>query len=227
LQLARARLLNSLGMSQEQQIKVAAIEGELPAPVQRATAMRLASENRSELVALGSQIGAAEAAIRVARAPKRPEIALQGDWGTQDNSFLPEDEAWSIGVTASMSLYDGGLTRENIDEAQAELRSLEADRNNQLQIIELEVVEATLNEREALERIRLADEEVQLARHSLDVATGRYEVGEGTLVEVIDARTALRRALAGQAEARYDYHTARADVARAMGLLPTEELPEE
>ena len=44
---------------------------------------------------------------------------------------------------------------------------------------------------------------------------------------LIDARTALSRTLAGQAEGLYDYHAARADVARAVGLLPTEELSQE
>ena len=88
---------------------------------------------------------------RPARASNRPEVALQGDWGARGNIFPPADEAWTVGLTASMGLFDG----------------------------------------------------------------------------LIDARTALSRALAGQAEGLYDYHAARADVARAMGLLPTEELSQE
>ncbi len=220
------RLLNSLGMSQGVSLELAGIGAALPPTLDRTAAMDIALVKRSELTAIAAETDAAQAEVRAARASSRPEVALQGDWGVRDNSFPPADNAWTVGLTASMSLLDGGLARERVGEARAEARVLNAELEQQVQLIELEVAEALLNEREAWQRINLAEEEVALARHSMEVAGGRYQVGEVTLIELIDARTALSRALVGQAEGLYDYHAARADVARAMGLLPTEELPQ-
>lgn len=219
-ELALARLRNTLGMGQDEPLAVAGVQPGFPPVIDRGTAFEVAQANRSELMAFDAEIAGGEAAVRAARASSRPEVSLQGDWGARDNDFPPGDEAWTIGLTASTSLFDGGLTRERVDEARANVRVLQADREELAQQIELKVAEALLNEREARQRIDLAEEEVALARHSMEVSSGRYRVGEATLVEVIDARTALSRALAGQAEALYDYHRAHADVARAMGLLP-------
>ncbi len=223
-ELARMRLLNSLGISQGERLALAGIDVVLPSSLERTAAMDIALVRRSELTAIAAQTDAAQAEVRAVRASSRPEVALQGDWGVRDNNFPPTDEAWTVGLTASMSLLDGGRTRERVAEARAEVRVLNAEREQQVQLIELAVAAALLNEEEARQRIDLAEEEVALARHSMEVAGGRYRVGEATLIELIDARTALNRALAGQAEGLYDYHAARADVARAMGLLPTEEL---
>ena len=159
-------------------------------------------------------------AFELARANRSELMAIDADIA-----------AGTIGLTAPTSLFDGRLTRERVDEARANVRVLQADREDLAQRIELEVAEALLNEREARQRIDLAEEEVALARHSMEVSSGRYRVGEAAVIEVIDARTAFSSALATQAEALYDYHRAHADVARAGGLLPTteayEELPEE
>ncbi len=221
---AQIRLLNSLGMSQGVSIELAGIGAALPPTLDRAAAMDVALVRRTELAAIAAETNAAQAEVRAAKASNRPEVALQGDWGVRENTFPPADNAWTVGLTASMSLLDGGLARERVGEARAEARVLSAELEQQVQLIELEVAEALLNEREAWQRINLTEEEVALARHSMEVAGGRYQVGEVTLIELIDARTALSRALVGQAEGLYDYHAARADVARAMGLLPTEEL---
>ncbi|MFP4250420.1 MAG: TolC family protein [Armatimonadota bacterium] len=230
-ELARARLRKTLGIGQDRELRLADIEPTFPPVIDRATAFGAARTNRSELIAIDAEIAAGEAAVRAAKASSRPEVALQGDWGARENDFPPGDEAWTIGLTASTSIFDGGLTRKRVDEARANVRVLQADRDEQARLIDLEIAEALLNEREARQRIELAEEEVALARHSMEVSSGRYRVGEATQVELIDTRTALSRALATQAEALYDYHRARADVARAMGLLPGteayEELPQE
>jgi|LSQX01.1.fsa_nt_gb outer membrane protein TolC len=230
-ELAHARLRKSLGMAQDEPLQPAGVALSFPPVIDRATAFELARANRSELMAIDAEIAAGEAAVRAAKASSRPEVALQGDWGARENDFPPGEVAWTIGLTASTSLFDGRLTRERVDEARANVRVLQADREDLAQRIELEVAEALLNEREARQRIDLAEEEVALARHSMEVSSGRYRVGEAAVIEVIDARTAFSRALATQAEALYDYHRAHADVARAVGLLPTteayEELPEE
>lgn len=230
-ELALARLRKTLGMAQDEPLTVAEVEPGFPPVIDRPTASALARANRSELLTTDAEIAAAGAAVRAAKASSRPEVALQGDWGARENDFPPGEAAWTIALTASTSLFDGGLTRERVNEARANVRVLQADREELTQQIDLQVAEALLNEREARQRIDLAGEEVALARHSMEVSGGRYGVGEATLIEVIDARTALSRALATQAEALYDYHAARADLARAVGLPPGteayEELPQE
>lgn len=224
--LTQLRLLNALGMTQEESLEVGAIDLASPPPaVDAATATASAQANRSELAVIDAELAAAEAGLRAVRASQRPELSFQGDWGTRDDSFVPDDAAWSIGLSASMSLLDGGLTRDRTDEASAELRMLRADREWLLQQVDLEVAGALLDDWEARQRLELAEQEVAVARHSMEVAAGRYRAGEALMVEMIDARTALSRALAAQADALYDLRAAGADVNRAMGMMPTEELP--
>ena len=92
-------------------------------------------------------------------------------------------------------------------------------------VLYLEVKSAVLALRAALEGTAVAAEEVRLARHSMELAEGRYKVGVGRLIEVTDARAALTTALTDEVGAAYDYQTSQVAVARAMGSLPTEAIP--
>jgi outer membrane protein TolC len=64
-----------------------------------------------------------------------------------------------------------------------------------------------------------ADELLQSARQSADVARGRYQAGAGTLLELLTAESALADARAQRIQARLGWQAAMVQLSRDAGLL--------
>ena len=71
----------------------------------------------------------------------------------------------------------------------------------------------------AAARVRTADVLLASARQSEDVARGRYRAGVGTILDLLTAQTALASARAQQAQTRWTWATALAQLAHDVGVL--------
>lgn len=220
VQVALAQLINVMGMEHGAPLQIVDIADLPPPPSDLDPAVRRAHEGRPEALAARAEAEAAGASVRAARTGLSPQVNARAEVGFRDDSFFLGDSAWSLGVTATMPLSDGGDTRSRVAEAQAQRAALDAERDEVRRRIALEVTQAVLAVREALESVAVAQEHVRLARHNMELAQGRYGVGEGSFIEVTDARAALTEALTGEAKALYDAHVAHAALARATGAMP-------
>ena len=73
----------------------------------------------------------------------------------------------------------------------------------------------------ATERVKSARDLLTTARQSVDVASGRYREGVGTIVDLLLTRSALTTARAEDIQARWEWRTALAQLAHDTGLLAT------
>jgi len=127
---------------------------------------------------------------------------------------------WSVTLAATLNLFDGGITRERIKEAQLRLEQLKAAEALQRQGIELEVRLAYLTLQSAREELAGADALVTQAREALRIATVRFEAGVGITLEVLTAQTNASQAEVARAQALYAYSAALAALERAVGTVP-------
>jgi outer membrane protein TolC len=89
----------------------------------------------------------------------------------------------------------------------------------------LEVDNALVEVNRTRERMQASAKSVAAAEARMAAAEGKYQQGVGILLEVIDARVAVTRALADQVRARYDYQIALVALDRAQGTLPVPATP--
>ena len=71
----------------------------------------------------------------------------------------------------------------------------------------------------AAARVRTADVLLASAQQSEDVARGRYRAGVGTILDLLTAQSALASARAQQAQTRWTWATALAQLAHDVGVL--------
>jgi outer membrane protein len=88
--------------------------------------------------------------------------------------------------------------------------------------IRLEVREAFLNLGKAEKNIDAAESALKTAREAYRHARVRYRAGEGTNIDVLDARTSLTRTEAIHSQALFDYNVALAALQRAVGAMAAE-----
>jgi TolC family type I secretion outer membrane protein len=182
-------------------------------------AYKQAFGNRPDLLALASRKKAAEDAVAVAQKGYFPFLTGNAGWtwAGEGGQFATGD-GWNAGVTLSIPIFSGFLTKNQVAEARAALNVVSANEEALRQNVMLEVQQAYINIKEAAERITVADLTVQQATENLEIASGRYAAGVGNPIEVTDAEVALSTARFSHNQALYDYVIAYASLEKAMGV---------
>lgn len=178
-------------------------------------------QHRPELKQAEYGVDAAEAALVVARSGHMPKISASASnyWGG-DGSNWPgdDDENWSVGVTASMNIFDSGVTWSKIHAAQENLAKAKETQRQIKDAVELEVRTDYLSMREAEKRITTAQVAVASAEEDYHIAVVRYQAGVGTNIDVMDAQEALTQAKTNYYQALYNYNTSKAALNTSMGV---------
>lgn len=183
-----------------------------------AALVRRALEGRPELVEHRARVDMALAAIEIARAGGRPFVALSGgpSYGNPGGSSVTTT-GWAVTLSATVPLFDGGVTAQRVREAEARVEQLREVEAQIRQGIELDVRRALLNFSSAAEELTAADKAVELAQEGLRIANVRFAAGVSTNLEVVTAQASLSQAEGNRIQALFNVNLARAQLERAVG----------
>ena len=180
--------------------------------------LNAAEESRNSLKSDALKIEQGELSVTSAKSGWLPN--LNANAGTNLNAsahkwhWTPDA---SIGLSASWNIFDGGVTRAQVDSAKIEVERLKLAFDADLDSIHESVVIAYKNLKIALLRLSTTQRAVELAEEERYIATERYNAGEGILLDVLDAELALSTAKKNNVSARYDVIRYSFDLAHATG----------
>jgi outer membrane protein len=172
---------------------------------------------RPELSALIRQRQAAEATLSSARGTYGPSIAASAgvtEVGVDLEQLVPN---WNAGVGVTWPIFQGGLTKGLVHQAEAGLESVDAQKSIEELQVRLDVDSARLAVRAAKATIGAVDDALASAREQLRLAEQRYATGVGSIIELNDAQVTFTTAAAQVVSARYGLATARAQLLAALG----------
>jgi outer membrane protein len=222
-EVAQVNLNNALGLRQDLTFPVEDILGIRQMGISLEQILQSAYEQRPEILKLKAQERAQEAAVKLAKAGYYPTLSGSANylWRTADPSFEMHPLYWDINaaVVLSIPLFSGFLTPNQVAEARANLRNLQAQEETTRQNIRLEADQAYLGLKLANEQIGVTEKNQVQAQENFELATGRYQVGVGSPLEVTDAEVLLANARANYITALYNYKIAEARIEKAMGLV--------
>jgi len=159
-------------------------------------------EDRPEVRRALADIDAATAALAVAQASDGMQVALTGG---VTQGFTPTGQTvYSIGTSVSLPLIDGGRSSAQVAQAQANLAAARARIEGTRLTLQLQAVTALSSITSARARITSAQAGLAFAQESLRLSQGRYAAGAATILEVIDAQTALVQAQVTLDGAQFD-----------------------
>ncbi len=224
VKLLTAALLKTLGMPLEQEVMLsdsleyAAVETDLDA------AMAAALAGRPEIARQELVVAMREENMRAIAGEMKPSIGLVGTWegGTSTRFSFGGDEwadGWEAGIEVTVPLFDGLRTRGKYREERARLRQEELALEELRETVKLEVKQAVLRIEDAGKAAMSQEENVARAEEGLRLAGVRYDGGEATELEVMDAREALAQAGSNYSRAVYGHMRAKLDLERAAGTL--------
>ncbi len=179
-----------------------------------------AIQKRPELADLRLEEQAAQRFERAERDLWFPTIGITGTAG-----FAPIADSQissrygAVGLNVNLPVFNGGLFRARRSEA--ELRARAASQN--VKDLENRVIRdvrvSYLNARTAFERVGLTAQLLDQAKLSLDLAQSRYDLGLSSIIELSQAQLNLTSAQIGNASAKYDYQSQRAQLSYQVGEL--------
>jgi len=182
-----------------------------------------ALKNRPEMRKADADIEAARSRVKATESDYYPTLSANGayNWAHGTASMGPfrgdVQDSWNAGITLSLPLFEGGLTKGKVGEAHANLLIAEAQRDTLKQSILIELSQAYADMESAKVRIDVMESSLQKARENLFIAQGRYEAGVGPYLEVTDAQVAAVTAETDHVQALYDYQLASARLLKAIG----------
>ncbi len=172
---------------------------------------------RPEFAVLTHQIRAQELTVRAVNGSLWPSLGASTGFTDAGEQVSNLAWNWSASVNLSVPLFQGGVTRAQIREAQANLSSLQAQADALRQQVRVDVEQARLGVRAAKASLVAAGDALVNAQEQLRLAEGRYEVGVGSIIELSDAQVALTTAAQQKVQAEYNLATARAQLLKALG----------
>ena len=209
-------LKQAMGLPAEVSLQLAESLGRPPLPDNLDELRQSAYQARPDVLRQKSQVAAARLTAQVAQIERGPVLNATGT-GSYGQHTDVTGEAWQLQLGVSLPVFDGGLTRANLEKSRASLDIAEQTLQQLELLISLEVEDSYLGAVEANARIEAVDAVVEAAQVSLEAAQEKYKAGVGTVLEVTDAEQSLRQAEADQVKARYDYNTSLAGLRSAVG----------
>jgi len=174
---------------------------------------------RSELQSLIHAEEAAEAQLRVAESGNLPTVDGFASYQYDKGYVMDGDgDSWIAGVKVNYRLYEGNKTSADIAKAKALLATIRAQRDKVELGMDLEVKQADLNYRRAVQRLEVTVKMVEQAEESARLSRTRFLEGVILSSDLIDVETRLSDALVRQSVAKATIRIATADLRRAMGL---------
>ncbi|MHB2019322.1 MAG: TolC family protein [Candidatus Xenobia bacterium] len=211
-----AELKTALGVSQASSLTLVddLRPGPPPPPLPELLAQ---ARQRGDLDAARRQVDAARQRLAAARGEYAPELYLEGMAEGQGVVGEGVQAGPSVGLVASVPLFDGGTRRAHVMAAQADVDRQAAQLETLSQQAALQVTQAQLAMTAQAENVRLTEPVVAQAEESYRVARLRFEAGRGILLEVLDSLTTLVRARVDRLQALAAYRTAEADLLLSLG----------
>ena len=178
-----------------------------------------ASKARPEVQSLEDQIRADQLSVRSIEGQYGP--AISATLGFQQAGRAIDQLGWNAaaGLSLSWNIFQGGFTKSQVSEAQANVMAAVAQLDLQRLQIRSDVDGARLAVRAAKESLSATQEALVNARERLRLAEERYAVGVGSAIELGDAQLALTQAAGQAVQADDRLSTARAQLLRALGRL--------
>lgn len=195
-----------------------------------------ALDNNLSLLAAEFGVEAQQQVARARRSEHLPTVSLQGGYNRSetDTQFGADGsvrrggafEGTSVAVNVSIPLYSGHAVTARREAAEYDLVAQQEQRNLIRRQTRQDVRNAYRRVNTDAMVVEQREQAIRSARSALEATEAGYEVGTRNIVDVVQARQQLFRALRDYAEARYNYVLDTLTLQQVTGMLTPQDIIE-
>jgi outer membrane protein TolC len=182
--------------------------------------LQLAVDNRREFQVARRSIQQAAEGERVARAEFAPRVFFEGVAAVEGGHQSLHGTSETASINVKWNLFQGGQRLADLRAASSTVRAAVDQAQLVCDLIAFEVNDAYRAVEAARQSIDLARPAVAQARENLRLVTVRYENGNATPTDIVDAQNSLTRAEQDLYTSQYDYLSALVRMDYATGTTP-------
>ncbi|MBA4851665.1 TolC family protein [Emticicia sp. BO119] len=155
-----------------------------------------------------------------------PKVSFSGSLGAgHSNTRFNPFERWfgssALTLGVQIPIYDSGLRKIQLQQQRLALTKLDQSAILLRESFDLQAKTASINIKNGLESLDIQQRNLDLAKEVVRVTKIKYQAGQGSNIEVVNAESALKEAQTNYFAALYDLLIAKVDLDKAMGkLLP-------
>jgi outer membrane protein TolC len=179
--------------------------------------LQRAYASRSDYLAAVQQVRAAEHYRKGAFAEHYPTIDVNADYGDLGINLGNSHGTFQVSGRLSIPIFQGGKAHADVLQAEATLRQNRARLENLRGQIEYEIRTALLDLAAADEQVQVARSSVELAEQTLTQARDRFAAGVTDNLEVVQAQESVAAAHENYISSLYSHNLSKIELVRAMG----------
>ncbi len=223
-ELAYAALKRSCGLSIGQDIQtVGELQVEIKSDLVLADLERKMLAGQPMLDQLNANVRLMLENILMVKAEFMPSVALTGSYqqmlpyndGNYEDAKFRESSSLAIGF--NLPIFNGFGSTARVQKAKADHRKSEYQQQDVKENLLLELKSIYLSILESSKKIEAGLKGVGQARKGVDMAQRLFQQGMASQLQVLDAQSASDQAELGLYQAYFEYNSARASLARALG----------
>lgn len=164
--------------------------------------LQLAQQHRQDLRAAERSKDQADAALLQTRSGFLPTVGAFGSWQMNDHTtpLGREHDSWAVGATLRWNLFDGFRTWHASGQASASRAAASEMLEQTRKEVNYQVHEAWLRRQEAEKRLLVARSALSSAEEATRILAKRFDNALATMLELLDAQSALNQARANLVE---------------------------
>jgi outer membrane protein TolC len=179
--------------------------------------LRRAYTARQDYQAVLAQLRAAELSRRAATSEHYPSLDMEADYGAIGVNPATSNGTFHVAGNLNIPIFVGGRAHADVLKAEAMLRQTRSQVEDFRGRIDNEVRTALLDLASADEQVQVARSSVDLAQQTLVQAQDRFAAGVSDNLEVIQAQEAVASANENYISSLYAHNIAKVSYARAIG----------
>lgn len=180
-----------------------------------------AMNKRPDRLSSLSSLNSAQSSVSAAKAAYLPVFSTSLQYGYSNDAFstLKDNRSLGFGISVSLPLFNGFQTQTNIQQAQISESTAQEQLAQSERIVTVDIRKALLDLEAAEKEVRVGAASVQSASMDLQIAQEKYNLGSGTLLDLLTAQANYTQAASNKVNAVNDYLLAKKGVEYAMGAI--------
>lgn len=179
-----------------------------------------ALSNREELKKLENYSNISDLQVRMNKSGKMPDMFIAVDYGFEGTEyrFNKDHDYLQASAVLSWNLFSGFQNRQKIRQSVLEKEMADRTLEETRRQIELQVINVMSELLSAEKSIIAAEARVKNSREGFRLVNRRYEEGQASLIEFIDARTTLTQSEENFIISKFSYLSAFADFEKVTAI---------
>ncbi len=198
-----------------------------PVEIKESEFLKAAYLEKPEMILMALGVDVNKWSIEMANAGHKPQVNTELGYNYRSNDIgdmaNSRHNNWNAGISVSIPIFDGFSTKAKVEEARARYTEAKLEKENLGEQIAVDIRKACLDLQKAQAVIDSQKDSIEEAQEALKIAEVRYDNGEGTNLDVMDAQVSLSQVEKNLSEGIYDYLMAEAYLNRTMGQSSVKE----